>query len=140
MHTAIVTASATHGYTEDGLREIWSRIPASVKRIYVVVDVPRVNFKTAGCVKSVRRRHAVSDGACALPRDEKTLPPDPARGAAVGAEPRVHLIDLTRFFCDDTQCYPLIGGAYVYRDTNHMNAVFGGTLGPYLLEGMAPTG
>ena len=49
----------------------------------------------------------------------------------------MNLIDLTRLFCDSSRCYPVIGGAYVYRDTNHMNAVFGQTVGPYLLEGMA---
>jgi hypothetical protein len=30
----------------------------------------------------------------------------------------------------------VIGGGYVYRDTNHMNLVFAPTLGPYLLQGM----
>jgi hypothetical protein len=117
---------------------MWSRIPGSVRRVDVVVDVPRVSYKTAGCVESVRRRHAVSAGACALPRDE-ALPPDPAPGAAAQSGPRVHLIDLTPYFCDSTQCFPVIGGAYVYRDTNHMNLVFAPTLGPYLLEGMGLT-
>jgi hypothetical protein len=138
IRTVLVTSSATRGYTEDGLRAIWSRIPASVRRIHVVVDVPRVSYKTAGCVQAVRRRHAVSAGACAVPRDQ-ALPPDPAAGAAAQAGPRVHLIDLTRYFCDSTQCFPVIGGAYVYRDTNHMNLVFAPTLGPFLLEGMGLT-
>jgi hypothetical protein len=136
IRTVVITSSSTHGYTEDGLRAMWSRIPASVRDIYVVVDVPRVTYKTADCVAAVRRRHALSEGACALPRDEKTLPPDPQVGAAEGAEPRVHLVDLTRYFCDSEHCFPVIGGAYVYRDTNHMNLVFAPTLGPYLLEGM----
>jgi SGNH domain (fused to AT3 domains) len=136
VHTVLVVESAAHGYTEDGLRAMWSRIPASVHRIHVVVDVPRVSYKTAGCVKAVRKRHAVSDGACAVPRDEKSLPPDPAPGAVAKSRPRVHLIDLTRYFCDSEHCFPVIGGAYVYRDTNHMNTVFAATLGPYLLDAM----
>jgi hypothetical protein len=136
IRTVVLTSSATHGYTEDGLRAMWSRIPQSVQRIHVVVDIPRVSYKTAGCVAAVRRRHAVSAGACAVPRDEKTLPPDPEPGAAAQSEPRVHLIDLTRYFCSDSECFPVIGGAYVYRDTNHMNPLFAATLGPYLLEAM----
>jgi hypothetical protein len=95
-----------------------------------------VGHKVAGCVSSVRKRHAVSTGACAVPRDEHTLPRDPEPGAVAQSEPRVHLIDLTRFFCNSEHCFPVIGGAYVYRDTNHMNLVFAPTLGPYLLEGM----
>ena len=141
VQTVIVTASATHGYTEEGLREMWARIPASVTRIFVVVDVPRVTHRTAGCVNGVRRRRAVSEGACALPRDSKTVPPDPSREAAAGSsDPRVRLIDLTHHFCDAERCFPVLGGAYAYRDTNHMNAVFGATLGPYLLEAMGALG
>ena len=138
IHTVLLASSALHGYTEDGLADLWSRIPESVRRVYVVEDVPRVSYKTAGCVEAVRRRHAVSVGACALPRDE-ALPPDPAPGAAAQSGPRVHLIDLTPYFCDSTQCFPVIGGAYVYRDTNHMNLVFAPTLGPYLVQGMGRT-
>jgi hypothetical protein len=136
LHSVLLASSAVHGYTEDGLRELWSRIPESVRHVYVVVDVPRVSYKTASCVKAVRKRHAVSERACAVPRDEKSLPPDPVVGAAAGADPRVRVIDLTAHFCDDQHCFPVIGGAYVYRDTNHMNQVFAATLGPYLVEGM----
>lgn len=136
IHTVLLASSATHGYTEDGLADLWSRIPESVSRVHVVVDVPRVSHKTAGCVKVVRKRHAVSDGACALRRDEKTLPYDPAPQGVAQSGPRVRLIDLTQHFCDSAHCFPVIGGAYVYRDTNHMNLVFAPTLGPYLLEGM----
>jgi hypothetical protein len=139
IHIVILAASALHGYTEDGLAKLWSRIPDSVRRVYVVVDIPRVTYKTAGCVKAVRNRHAVSDGACAVPRDDQSLPHDPAPAAVAQSGPRVHLIDLTRYFCDSTHCFPVIGGAYVYRDTNHMNLVFAPTLGPYLLEGMGLT-
>jgi hypothetical protein len=48
----------------------------------------------------------------------------------------VHLVDLTSLFCDSAHCFPVVGGAYVYRDTNHMNTTFAATLGPYLLRAM----
>jgi hypothetical protein len=136
IRTVLLASSALHGYTEDGLRALWSRIPASVRRVYVVVDVPRVSYRVAGCVSGVRKRHEVSTGACAVPRDDQSLPPDPAAAAAAQSGPRVHLVDLTSYFCDSTHCFPVIGGAYVYRDTNHMNQVFAATLGPYLLQAM----
>jgi hypothetical protein len=141
IHTAVITSMSTRGYTEDGLREMWSRIPESVRRIYVVVDVPRVNYRTAGCVAKVRKRHAVSTGACPVSRHD-ALPPDPEPGAVAQSGPRVHLVDLTRYFCDSAHCFPVIGGAYVYRDTHHMNLVFAPTLGPYLLQemGLGPPG
>ena len=45
---------------------------------------------------------------------------------------RVRVIDMSRFFCGRTRCYPVVGGALVYKDDQHMTEVFGATLGPYL--------
>jgi hypothetical protein len=46
----------------------------------------------------------------------------------------VHLINLTRYFCDARRCYPVVGGVYIYRDNTHINRVFSTTLGPYVLR------
>jgi hypothetical protein len=141
VRDVVMTAAATDRYTEAGYRKMLGRIPDSVERVYVVRDIPRVTFRTHGCVESVRKRGAVSAGACPVPRS-KALPHDPAAAAAEQSGPRVHLVDLTPHFCSDSECFPVIGGAYAYRDTNHMNSVFAGTLGPYLLRAMraqAPT-
>ncbi len=67
---------------------------------------------------------------CALPR-ERGLTPDPL--AAV-KRPRVRVIDLTSRFCDAARCFPVLGGAYVYKDDDHMNRIFSTTLGPYVLR------
>jgi hypothetical protein len=45
---------------------------------------------------------------------------------------RVRLVDLNRFICDRRRCYPVVGGALVYKDQHHLTAVFATTLGPYL--------
>jgi hypothetical protein len=44
------------------------------------------------------------------------------------------VVDLTRYFCDRTRCYPVIGGALVHQDLTHMTATFNVTLAPYLLR------
>jgi hypothetical protein len=46
----------------------------------------------------------------------------------------VQLIDLTRLFCDRHRCYPVVGGALVYRDAEHLTPVYAATLGPFLLH------
>jgi hypothetical protein len=135
VHVVVTSASAGRGFSEGGFSAMWSRVPRSVRRIYVVRDVPRVHYDTASCVTSVRRRHAVSAGACAVARGS-AFPADPAAGAARHSGRRVRLVDLTRFFCSSTRCFPVAGGAYVYRDFNHLNPVFAATLGPYLLRAM----
>jgi hypothetical protein len=135
VRVVITSASAGRGFSEGGFRAMWRRLPRSVRRIYVVRDVPRVSYRTAACVAAVRRRHAASAGACAVPR-AGAFPADPAAGAARYAGRRVHLIDLTRYFCSRARCFPVIGGAYVYHDFNHLNRVFAATLGPYLLRAL----
>jgi hypothetical protein len=137
VRAVITSAAAGRGFSEGGFRAMWRRVPRSVRRIYVVRDVPRVSYATAGCVARVRRRHAVSTDACAVARGG-AFPADPAAGAARYAGGRVRLIDLTRYFCSRTRCFPVIGGAYVYHDFNHLNRVFAATLGPYLLRAMRP--
>ena len=62
--------------------------------------------------------------------------PDPSAAAARGAGGRVRLLDFTRHFCGASHCYPVVGGAYVYKDDNHMNNVFATTLGPFLLRAL----
>ena len=59
---------------------------------------------------------------------------DSSAQAAARAGGRVRLIDLTRHFCSTSRCFPVVGGAYVYKDANHMNATFATTLGPFLLR------
>jgi hypothetical protein len=42
--------------------------------------------------------------------------------------------DLLSHFCDPQRCYPVVGGALVYKDQTHLTTVFAETLGPYLLR------
>ena len=44
------------------------------------------------------------------------------------------MIDLTRYMCGPQECYPVIGGALVHKDTHHLTQVFATTLGPFLLR------
>ena len=39
---------------------------------------------------------------------------------------------MTRFFCSKRRCFPVVGGALVYKDDQHITEVYGTTLGPYL--------
>ena len=133
VHTVFTSASAGRGFGAGGFLTAFRQAPRSVRRIYVIRDVPRVRFSTASCVLSVLRRGLASGRACALPRGAAILG-DPAADAARSAGGRVRLIDLNRHFCDAARCYPVVGGAYVYKDDNHLNSVFATTLGPFVLR------
>jgi hypothetical protein len=143
IHTVLVTGSAYSGVVTapgqdeyatavEGYRQALAALPPSVQRVVVLRDTPRSSDRTLGCVAQAIRRHQALAGACALPKGD-VLPPDPGVDAAqqLGA-PRFGVIDLTDFFCDLDRCYPVIGGALVYKDISHMTTVFGTSLGPYL--------
>ncbi|MGI8802153.1 MAG: SGNH hydrolase domain-containing protein [Solirubrobacteraceae bacterium] len=115
-----------------GYLAAWRSLPATVKHIVVLRDTPQASASlTAGCVQAAVDRRRPPGLACALPR-ARSLPRDPAVDAAARLGPRASVIDLTRFFCDRTLCYPVIGGVLVYKDGEHMTRLFSQTLGPYL--------
>ena len=97
-------------------------LPRSVRHVYVLRDNPAAS----ACART--RSCTAARGA--------VLEPDPAALAARSRGPRVRVIDLTRFFCDRTRCHSAIGGAYVYKDDNHMNSVFSTSLGPFVLRAL----
>jgi hypothetical protein len=114
--------------------DAWRRLPPSVRHIVVIRDTPKALPSTAHCIE---RATALGDDAgrdCAVDR-RRAIDPDAAVAAAkrLGG-PRFATIDMDRYFCDDTVCEPVIGGALVQKDLHHLTAVFVRTLGPYLLD------
>ncbi len=126
------SAAGPFAAAEQGYLDAWQTLPASVHRVVVLRDTPTARADVLSCVSRATRRHQSPGLACAQPV-ATALPPDPAMAAAAQAgSPRVQPIDLTRFFCDAADCYPVVGGVLVYLDQNHLTPLFAGTLAPYL--------
>jgi len=120
--------------TVDGYVAAWRALPRSVKRIIVLRDTPKAERSTPGCIRRAMARRRPAGTDCANAR-ELALSRDPAMAAALRARSgRVRAADLTRFFCGRHLCFPVIGGVLVNKDLHHITAVFGATLGPYLLR------
>jgi hypothetical protein len=118
----------------EGYLAAWNALPPTVKHIVVIHDTPKVLAGTAACVERAMADHRPAGRACAVLRST-ALDPDPLVAAADRLRsPRVQVVDLRRLFCDRRSCYPVIGGALVFRDVTHMTAVFAATLGPYLVR------
>ncbi|HEV2813036.1 MAG TPA: hypothetical protein VGW10_07285, partial [Solirubrobacteraceae bacterium] len=100
----------------------------SVRRVRVLRDIPGTTVRAIACVRARRR-------GCAN-RRSAVLVPDPGAAAAAARTPRARAIDLVRHFCGPTRCYPVVGGAYVHKDLDHMNAVFAMSLGPFVLRAL----
>jgi SGNH domain (fused to AT3 domains) len=120
-------AAAAQSYVD-----AWKTLPASVRRVVVIRDTPTARPDVLSCVSRAARRHERPGPACAQPLI-LTLAPDPAV-AAVQQERSVRFqsVDLTDFFCDRENCFPVVGGVLVYLDQNHLTPLFVSTLAPYL--------
>jgi len=117
-----------------GYAAAWRALPASVERIVVLRDTPKVRGFTDECVERAIAAHRRAGLACAVPR-AGALDPDPAFTAARrSGSRRVHAVDLTSIFCDRRRCYPVVGGALAFKDSTHLTGVFAATLGPVLLR------
>jgi hypothetical protein len=139
VHTLFVSAHATTRYAADpvaGFRAAWRRLPASVKRVYVLRDVPGAVGPEADCVSRLVRRKRVVGSHCAQPR-APALPPDPEAIAARSAsDPRVRLLDLTALMCSTDRCPAVIGGVLVRKDGDHITRAFSATLGRFVIRAM----
>jgi hypothetical protein len=117
-----------------GFSRAWRAAPRSVERIVVIRDTPKSETATHACIERAIDRRRRAGTACALPR-RVAVEADPAAVAATRMRSsRVRVVDLNRFICDRRLCYPVVGGALVYKDQHHLTAVFATTLGPYLLR------
>lgn len=116
----------------DGTLAAWRKLPDSVKRIIVIRDTPTIGFDAFECVVRAHSDNRDAGSRCSVPRRE-ALRTDAAVIAAHRLKSkRARVIDMTRYFCGAKRCYPVVGGALVYKDDQHMTEVFGSTLGPFL--------
>ena len=117
-----------------GITSAWNALPATVEHIIVIRDIPDVYVNTLPCVEQAIAKREDAGRVCAV-RRSAALHQDPAVVAAEQLRsPRVQVVDLTHFFCDSRLCYPVVGGALVYRDNHHLTSIFAKTLGPFLLQ------
>ena len=117
-----------------GFQRAWRSLPSTVKRVVVIRDTPKGTRDTLDCVNRAITRRRNPGRACARPR-RKALDRDAAIIAAARMHSkRVRTVDMTSFFCSRKQCFPVIGGALVYKDVTHLTDIYASTLGPYLLR------
>ena len=118
-----------------GFERAWRALPPSVRRVVVIRDTPKSTSDAHPCIERAMKRRRPAGEACALPRREaEDRDPAAVAAARLGVRSRVRLLDFNRFICGRNRCFPVVGGALVYKDQHHLTAVFATTLGPYLLR------
>jgi hypothetical protein len=106
-----------------------ARFAALDRTVIVIRDAPFEGVTTKDCVRRRMARGQSLVRACGVPR-RRAVTADPAVAAARATGKAV--IDLRDQFCDARRCYPVIGGALVHKDADHLTQVFSRTLGPFL--------
>lgn len=136
---AVVTAAlATTPYSSDGYpsahdaavagyRKAWSEMLDRGIPVITVVDNPVWETDPNKCL----RTHPMA--ACAGDRSTVLVANDPLRDAASGLD-RATLLDFTDVYCGADVCRPVVGGANIYRDQDHLTVTFTDTLKPWYTE------
>jgi hypothetical protein len=119
-----------------GLKRTWRSLPKSVKHVIHIRDVPLTNQAVLDCVQRVIAEGVAPAGTeCQTGRNGIVRYDTGVAAAKALHSRRYAAIDLTEYFCDAKRCYPVIGGARVYRDPfGHITTAYSRTLGPYLLR------
>jgi peptidoglycan/LPS O-acetylase OafA/YrhL len=133
----IVTAALAHprpatGPKEQvaGFAETWRTM---IERGIPVVAIRDNPYQPADTNECLAKEATITADSCALPRDKAFPNYDPLIATAKQVEGST-LIDLTRFYCDDTTCPAVIGGVNVYRDRTHISKTYVTTMAPYIEE------
>lgn len=120
-HTPYVVSASKHDEVlAAGFEEAWKQ--AAGARIVTIVDNPDFEEDPNKCLR-------LNDpGDCTEPRAKVLDKVDPLSIAA--ADSGALILDFSDIYCDETDCFSVIGAANVYRDQDHLTRTFALTLGP----------
>ena len=110
--------------TIEGMVAAWNLLPDVP--IIAIRDNPGMHGDVVDCVA---REGAAAATACSRKRSE-ALAFDGQQEAALQVG-RAKVVDLTDFYCNQTDCPAVIGNVLVYRDRNHTTGTYAKTLIPY---------
>ncbi|MHC2998967.1 acyltransferase family protein [Microbacterium sp. HJ5] len=110
-----------------GYVDAWDAMLDQGVPVITVVDNPVWETDPNKCLRT--RDTAECDGL----RAEVLVADDPLRAAADQRD-GVTLLDFTEVFCGAETCAPVVGGANVYRDQDHLTVTFADTLAPWYTE------
>lgn len=125
-----------------GYERAWARLPATVRHIVVIRDPPRIKRADVRCIDDAIAARKPAGLACAVPRNQALAPDAQILAARRAQSPRLQVIDLTHVFCGNRSCFPVIGGALVFKDRHHLSLAFARTLAPQLareIQRLAPS-
>jgi peptidoglycan/LPS O-acetylase OafA/YrhL len=114
---------SVHAAAVAGYQQAWQSLTSRGIPVITAVDNPAWETDPNKCLRTR------AESACTGARADLLDPNDPVRDAASGQN-LVTLLDFTDVYCTATTCSPVIGGANVYRDQDHLTVTWVDTLKP----------
>ncbi|MDH6537255.1 peptidoglycan/LPS O-acetylase OafA/YrhL [Aurantimicrobium minutum] len=111
----------------DGFHRVWNPLVKRGTTVIVIRDIPELASSPSECLEQVPQKMA----KCAVLKSSAFINPDVQFEAAQNF-PGVKSIDLTDAFCNDQNCFTMVGGIVVYLDLSHMNKTYAHNLSDYL--------
>jgi SGNH domain (fused to AT3 domains) len=111
-----------------GLSRTLTRLRSLARSVALIGDTPRSRFDAPTCLAA----HQADAMACATPERRAIDPARLADDARLAAAAGAIFIDPTAWICPADPCPPVIGTALVYREQDHLTAVFAAELAPRL--------
>ncbi|GLQ51775.1 hypothetical protein GCM10010872_32240 [Dyella flava] len=106
-----------NGELRDMLHDTLVRLSA-VPNVLIIGPTPEMHDTVARCLRNDDL------AACAMSRAEYDTYASPLlselRAAAVGMQ-NVHVIDMSTFFCNESECPPMMDGYSLYWDSHHVS-------------------
>ena len=121
-----------------GMSTVWSELIAAGASVIAIRDNPLPDQAGVYSVPQCLERNEKDPNQCSFAR-EAALVADPQQAAAEYT-PGAHLVDLTALFCGPSVCPPVIGGAVVYTDGQHLTKTFAESAAPQLKVALRSAG
>jgi len=139
---AVVLGSATHFYgtftAEEwlhGFEATLGALESSGTRSLVMWGNPSAPHDIPECLSRARVQRRDADAACTF--DARTALDHTSYRAALAVANRVEgavVVDVSRYFCEDGECGPTVGGEIVVYDSHHITASTAVALVPLLTD------
>jgi peptidoglycan/LPS O-acetylase OafA/YrhL len=119
---------------QDGTRSTLQSLNAAAASVVLLRDTPRPDIDVPICL-SRAITHPVLYPASTCHLSEQQALAQPVWQAEVSATQHlehVSTLDMTDNFCRHDQCFPMMNGMVVYKDSNHIASTFAASLAPTL--------
>jgi len=114
-----------------GVARTTAQLVAFGAPVYVIEDTPYPKRDVPDCLAQNVR----AVGECALPIEEAYSDNDRRiRSAQAARDAGANLIDPAAWFCNQTNCPPIVGNVVVYSDNSHMTQTYSRALSTVLAE------